>query len=36
MQPQTIAFVQKTFEDIKMTDETGFEFWNARDLMSAL
>lgn len=30
------TMVQKTFEDIKMTDETGFEFWNARDLMKAL
>lgn len=28
--------VQKSFEDIKMTDETGFEFWSARTLMSAL
>ncbi len=25
--------VQKSFEDIKITDETWFEFWSARDLM---
>lgn len=31
-----IQQVQKTFEDIKLEDETGFEFWSARDLMSAL
>jgi DNA-damage-inducible protein D len=31
-----IAIVQKTFEDIKMQDGDGFEFWNARDLMKAL
>ena len=35
MQDMTTV-VQKTFEDIKMTDETGFEFWNARILMTAL
>jgi len=28
--------VQKTFEDIKIEDETWFEFWSARKLMSAL
>ncbi len=28
-----IEQVQKTFEDIKLEDETGFEFWSARDLM---
>ncbi|MDD4151740.1 MAG: DNA damage-inducible protein D [Candidatus Gracilibacteria bacterium] len=27
---------QKSFEDIKITDETGFEFWSARDLMKTL
>jgi uncharacterized protein YuzE len=32
-----VKIVQKTFEDIKIFDEvTGFEFWNARDLMKAL
>jgi len=31
-----IQQVQKTFENIKLEDETGFEFWSARDLMSAL
>lgn len=31
-----VSLVQKTFEDIKMTDETGFEFWSARTLMTAL
>jgi DNA-damage-inducible protein D len=30
------TIVQRTFEDIRMTDETGFEFWSARDLMGAL
>lgn len=28
--------VQETFESIKMEDESGFEFWSARDLMWAL
>ena len=28
--------VQKTFEDIKISDETWFEFWSARDLMNIL
>ena len=28
--------VQKYFEDIKITDETGFEFWSARELMKTL
>lgn len=28
--------VQKSFEDIKRTDETWFEFWSARDLMKVL
>lgn len=28
--------VQRTFEDIRLEDETGFEFWSARDLMIAL
>lgn len=27
---------QKTFEDIKITDEEWFEFWSARDLMKTL
>lgn len=27
---------QKSFEDIKITDETWFEFWSARDLMKTL
>ena len=31
-----VALVQKTFEDIKMTDDTGFEFWSARTLMGVL
>ncbi len=31
-----IKIVQKTFEQIKIEDETWFEFWSARDLMSAL
>ncbi|MDP2091163.1 MAG: hypothetical protein Q8K30_06230 [Candidatus Gracilibacteria bacterium] len=31
-----IKIVQKSFEDIKITDETGFEFWSARDLMKTL
>lgn len=26
-----ITQVQKSFEDIKITDETWFEFWSARD-----
>lgn len=28
--------VQRTFKDIRLEDETGFEFWSARDLMIAL
>ncbi|MDD2516044.1 MAG: DNA damage-inducible protein D [Candidatus Gracilibacteria bacterium] len=31
-----IRMVQQSFEDIKITDETGFEFWSARDLMKTL
>jgi len=31
-----IKVVQKSFEDIKITDETWFEFWSARDLMNVL
>ena len=31
-----IKIVQKTFEDIKLEDETWFEFWSARDLMKSL
>lgn len=28
--------IQKSFEEIKMTDETWFESWSARDLMKVL
>lgn len=28
--------VQKSFEDIKIVDETWFEFWSARELMNSL
>lgn len=28
--------IQKSFEEIKITDETWFEFWSARDLMVTL
>ena len=28
--------IQKSFEDIKNTDETWFEFWSARELMKHL
>ncbi len=31
-----VSLVQHTFEDIKMTDDAGFEFWSARTLMTAL
>lgn len=31
-----IEIVQQSFEDIKITDETWFEFWSARDLMKTL
>ena len=31
-----IKIVQKTFEEIKIEDETWFEFWSARELMSSL
>lgn len=31
-----IKKVQDSFESIKMEDETGFEFWSARDLMKSL
>ena len=31
-----IKINQKSFEDIKITDETWFEFWSARDLMKVL
>ena len=34
MDLQKIA--QETFEDIKIVDEDGFEFWSARDLMKTL
>ena len=33
---ELIKIVQKTFEQIKIEDETWFEFWSARDLMKAL
>jgi len=36
MQQDIIEIVQKSFEDIKITDETWFEFWSARDLMKWL
>jgi DNA-damage-inducible protein D len=36
MEQNLIERVQKVFENIKMQDETWFEFWNARDLMKAL
>jgi len=36
MQNELIQKVQKSFEEIKLEDETGFEFWSARDLMVAL
>lgn len=31
-----VKIVQKSFEDIKIEDETWFEFWRARDLMKSL
>ena len=31
-----IETVQKSFENIKMLDKTGFEFWSARNLMKCL
>ncbi|PZM82986.1 DNA damage-inducible protein D [Candidatus Gracilibacteria bacterium] len=36
MEINLVEKVQKTFEEIKMIDETGFEFWSARDLQKAL
>jgi DNA-damage-inducible protein D len=36
MEQNIIKIVQKTFEDIKIQDETWFEFWSARDLMKSL
>lgn len=36
MEQNIIEIVQKSFEDIKITDETWFEFWSARDLMGVL
>jgi hypothetical protein len=36
MQNNLIEKVQKTFEEIKLEDETGFEFWSARNLMKSL
>ncbi|NDK08764.1 DNA damage-inducible protein D [Candidatus Gracilibacteria bacterium] len=31
-----IKIVQQSFENIKISDESGFEFWSARDLMNVL
>ena len=31
-----IKIALPSFEDIKITDESGFEFWSARDLMNTL
>ena len=31
-----IEIVKKSFEEIKLEDETWFEFWSARDLMKSL
>jgi len=31
-----ISIVQKSFEDIKISDDSWFEFWSARDLMKNL
>jgi len=31
-----IKIVQQSFENIKITDKTWFEFWSARDLMKTL
>ena len=36
MEQNIIEIVQKSFEEIKITDETWFEFWSARDLMKWL
>lgn len=36
MQKNIIEIVQKTFEEIKIQDETWFEFWSARELMISL
>ncbi len=36
MSQQLITLVQQAFEDIKMQDDTWFEFWNARNLMIKL
>lgn len=36
MEINLVEKVQKTFEEIKMIDETWFEFWSARDLQKAL
>lgn len=36
MDQTLLASVQQTFESIKIQDETGFEFWSARDLMTQL
>ena len=36
MQKDIIKIVQKTFEEIKIQDETWFEFWSARELMKCL
>ncbi len=36
MEQNLIELVQKNFEEIKLEDETWFEFWSARDLMKSL
>ena len=36
MKANIIELVQDNFEKIKLVDETGFEFWSARELMSSL
>lgn len=36
MEINLVEKVQKTFEEIKMIDETWFEFWSARDLQKVL
>ena len=36
MQLNLLEKVQKSFEEIKLVDESGFEFWSARDLMESL
>ncbi len=36
MEQNIIKLVQENFEEIKLEDETWFEFWSARDLMKTL